>query len=184
MTPDPLPRPHRILLRAYPRSFRERFGPEMAQLLLDRRREGANGTGLLLREAGDCLRTAPRLHLEHPMSRNVITVVLITATVIGAVLGGPAGLIPAVLLAIALVGLRNERPIGSLTATRWWGWFVAAGACFVVLFTVLAIDGDELTSTGLTIAFVSGNAALVLAVIGVGNGALHLVQRHRNASAA
>jgi hypothetical protein len=179
-----VPLAYKILLRAYPRSFRERFGPEMALLFLDRRREGASGYGLVLCEAVDCARVAPRLHLESPMSRNVIAVVLVTATVMGAVLGGPIGLIPAVLLAVVLLGLRNERPIGAMTGTRWWAWFVGAVGSFAVFSAVLAIDGDELSGAGWMTAFVTGNAAIVLAVIGVGNGIFRLLSRARTAPAA
>lgn len=168
---------YRIILRAYPRSFRDQFGPDMTQLFLDRRRHGANGTALVLREAGDCLRTAPRLHLEGSMSRTVI-IVLLTATVTLALAGGPIGLIPAALLAVVLVLRRDERPIGA-SGWHWWTWFAAGAAALAIALIVLAIDGDELTTAGWTIAFVSFNAAVVLALVGLATGASRLHQHLR-----
>ena len=178
MSADDVPTTYRLLLRAYPRSFRERFGPEMAQLFLDRRRDGARGVDLVLHEAVDVLRTAPRLHLESPMSRKVFLAILVAITIFSTLAGGPAGLILAALLVVAIVGLRSERPVEPPTG-RWWRWFAAAAVSVLVLFAVLAIEGDELTGVGWTLAFLSGNGAIVLVVIGIGDALLNLVQRHR-----
>ena len=50
----------RAVLWAYPRSFREEYGPDMAQLFADRRRQdGRRASGLLVAETVDCLRTHP-----------------------------------------------------------------------------------------------------------------------------
>jgi hypothetical protein len=177
------PLAYRFILRAYPRSFRERFGPEMAQLFLDRRRAGASGVDLVVREAVDCVRVAPRLHLENPMPRVLVPVALVATTVFGFVAAGPLGLLPALVLAVLLVGLRRERPLDAPARTRWWAWFAAAAVSAAVLMVVLAIEGDELTRAGWVIAFLSGNGAIVFAVIGVGNGVFRLAQHARTAAA-
>ena len=53
-----------------------------------------------------------------------------------------------------------------------------------MLFVVLAVDGDELTAVGWTLAYLSGNGAIVLTIIGVGSAVAHLVRHGRSAPAA
>ena len=122
----------------------------MAQLFADRRREdGRRASGLLVAETVDCLRTAPRLHLENPMIRTVFPFVLVIVAALGFALLGGGGLLPAVILSVLLLAYRSQRPIAATTTPRWWTWFVAAGIAVSVLFTVLAIDGDESHDGGL-----------------------------------
>ena len=185
MNRPPIPPLFRAVLWAYPRSFREEYGPDMAQLFADRRREdGRRASGLLVAETVDCLRTAPRLHLENPMTRTVFPFVLVIVAALGFALLGGGGLLPAVILSVLLLAYRSQRPIAATTTPRWWTWFVAAGIAVAVLFTVLAIDGDELTTVGWSIAFLSGNGAIGLALIGVATGVAHLVRHSRQAPAA
>lgn len=182
MTVPQPPATFRTLLRAYPRSFRDDFGPDMAQLFADRRRHGdLSKNRLVAREALDCLRTAPRLHLENPMTRNTFLVVLVAAAVLGFTLAGGPGLIPALVLTVFLLGFRREHPIAGLRASRWWTWFVAAAGAAALLFIVLAVDGDNLTPLGWTLAFLSGNGAMVLVLIGIGLGVAQIVQNSRSA---
>jgi hypothetical protein len=53
-----------------------------------------------------------------------------------------------------------------------------------VLFVVMAVDGDELTPVGWTLAFLSGNGAIVLTIIGIGSAVAHLVRNGGSAPAA
>ncbi|HEY8059993.1 MAG TPA: hypothetical protein VID94_14620 [Acidimicrobiales bacterium] len=184
MTVHRVPTAFRVLIHAYPRTFRDEYGADMAQLFADRQREHGHPAGrLLAAEAVDCLRTAPRLHLEKPMTRIAFPYVLVIVAALGfALLGG--GLLPAVILSVLLLAYRRQRPIADAHHPRWWTWFVAAGIAVAVLFTVLAIDGDELTTVGRSIAFLSGNGAIVLTLIGVGTGLAHLVRTSRSAPAA
>lgn len=175
----------RALLRAYPRSLRDEFGPDMAQLFADRRRHGGLGSRrLLIREALDCLRTAPRLHLEDSMTRNTALAVIVVVAFFGVTMAGGVGLLPAIVLAVVLLALRRERPVADAAASRWWLWFVAAAAAVGVLFVVLAVDGDELTAVGWTLAYLSGNGAIVLTIVGIGSAVVHLVRHGRSAPAA
>jgi hypothetical protein len=61
------------LLRAYPRDFRQEYGPQMAQLMLDCRRDARSPlalTGLWLRTFLDLVRTVPREHLQEIQKEN------------------------------------------------------------------------------------------------------------------
>ena len=185
MTDHRVPAAFRALLHVYPRTFRDEYGPDMAQLFADRQREdGHRAVRLLAAEAVDCLRTAPRLHLENPMTRIAFPYALVIVAALGFALLGGGGLLPAVILSVLLLAYRRQRPIADAGHPRWWTWFAAAGVAVAVLFTVLAIDGDELTTVGWSIAFLSGNGAIILTLIGVGTGLAHLVRTSRSAPAA
>ena len=57
-----------VLLLAYPKEFRNEYGPQMAQLLRDCERDAQNGLALLdlwLRILGDLVRTIPGEHLQN-----------------------------------------------------------------------------------------------------------------------
>lgn len=61
------------LMRAYPREFRQEYGPQMVQLMLDCRRDARSPlarTGLWLRTFLDLVRTIPREHLQEIQKEN------------------------------------------------------------------------------------------------------------------
>lgn len=148
---------YEALLRLYPRSFRDEYGPDMV-LLFSRQLREESAVRVWTRGAVDLAITLPTLHLETSMTRNANPVVplgfaaLSLTGLVLAVLGGAssgmltAGLaLAAVAGALAVLAWRNTRPIttGSSVVAH-WRTFLAAGASGLAALVVAVSVVDEL----------------------------------------
>lgn len=101
-------------------------------------------------------------------------------------IGAPIAAFPLVVVFAALViaARRHDQPIATEAADwgrRWYAWLITAGLLVLTGFAVLLIDGDgELSTVAWATWILSWIAAAVVAVVGLGLGALHL-RSHRRA---
>lgn len=140
---------HRLVLHAYPRTFRDEFGADMQRLLLDRHRyEGAPLGRLLLREMADAATAAPTMRWEQQMAQTTWCVVAVAIAAVVALTGGPALFVPLTVAgaAIATVVRRRSpmsRPLGE--PRRWRAWALAAGVAALPGIVILATSDEELS---------------------------------------
>lgn len=143
----------RLLLRAYPPSFRREFGEQIAQCAQDlRRHAGRPPWRIALYLLADTARTAPRIRLESAMKDSaVVTVGLVGALVVLALAVGSPALAVAVLAAIAAIavltvaGLRHDRPLATHRPTTARRRLMTGLACIAAGLVILIIDGGELS---------------------------------------
>ena len=170
----PLLRAYRLLLHAYPRSFRREYGDDMVALLRHQLRD-ENVARVAARTAVDLAITVPARHLEIRMNRTSTTALVITFVTVGAalaVVGGPIGLVAAVaLLALAVVTWRRGRPVVATADGRWWKLLVAGVALLGTLIAVTTATGEvpsgwwEVTMAAGLISFGLIAAGLVLGLV-------------------
>lgn len=135
---------HRLVLRAYPRAFRDHYGDEMLRTLEDlRRHSGLSRAQLALHVTRDVVLTAPRLRMEAIVTQTKVLAVLPLAmlTVLALVTGSPRFVVviiaPVALLAVLVH--RHDRPIGrAVHSAHWWRWAVAGLA---ILATLVVAEG-------------------------------------------
>ena len=163
---------YRVVLHAYPAAFRLDYGTEMEQLLVDQRRHDTVAAGrLVMREALDAVRTAPRLRWENPMNRIVIVVIAATVAIAAGVVGGPLALIPigATALATWFLWGRSRGPIAPAGASRRWRvWLIAGLVSIGIGVAIPQIDGGELNSlwwTVMALTLVGGIAMVVAGIL-------------------
>jgi hypothetical protein len=161
----------RLVLLAYPASFRREYGGEMEQLLIDRDRHDGRGAGrIMLGEILDAVCIAPRLRWETPMNR-VVIIAVIAAVAIAALLAGAAlALIPLAVVALAAwyLGGRSIRPIAPAYSSRRWVWWLLAGGVSIGIGVAIPqIDGGELSSLWWSVMAVAVVGGIVMAVIGI-----------------
>lgn len=146
---------YRVLLRLYPRRFREEYGADMALLFADQLHDEP-ASRVWARGLVDLAITVPHRHLETHMSRPPSPLVPLLFAGIGfaglctAFIGGsnPTALVAGLAIAatgggLAAVAWRNVRPLPSeQNVTAHWWKFLASGAA--VLTTVIVIT----TATG------------------------------------
>jgi hypothetical protein len=174
---------YRLVLFAYPSQFRRGFGDEMVRLLIDRRRhEGRSEWRILLEEAVDAARAAPRMRWESPMSRIVILAVVGTIA-IAATLVAQLALIPIAVLGLAawFAWGRPLQPIAPVAASRRWvSWLILGGVAIAIAIAIPAIDGGELNPFWWTVMMLTLLSGIGMAI----TGACQLVggRLHRAAS--
>lgn len=160
---------YRLLLRLYPRSFRDEYGDDMVALVRRQLRD-ENQARVAARTALDLAITIPARHLEARMNRTPTTLLVLTFVAVGAalaVLGGPAGLLGGVaLFALAVVTWRRNRPIVQMADGRWWKLVLAGVLGLVALILVTTITG-ELPQGGWYIAMVTMLTSFALITAGV-----------------
>ncbi len=137
---------YRLLLLAYPRTFRRRFGDEMAQAFADLASRTSRRR-LWPHTLADLALSVPHQRLESlmdrfsPGARAYVVFALAAISVVGVVLVGSAVPLSLPILAIATVALavQRRRHLGHLAATgsRWY-LFLAAGAATLASIAVLA----------------------------------------------
>lgn len=135
---------YRVLLRLYPRHFRNDYGPDMALLFADQLRDEHTGR-VLVRSVVDLAITIPARHLEAHMHRPPRPLVPMLFSALGtaglgiAVVGGtnPAMLAVGLATAVGFLGLaaaawRRGRPVAEVRAVsaNWWR-FLAGGAAIL-----------------------------------------------------
>jgi hypothetical protein len=124
-----------VLLRLYPREFREEYGEDMAQVLRNQiRDEGA--THVWPRTVLDVALTVPSIRLEAHMSRGTSApVIYITATVacvvVAVIVGASVGVSVVALSGalvfggLAVISWRRSRALGaSEHAAHWWRYLI------------------------------------------------------------
>lgn len=137
---------YRLLLLAYPRSFRRRFGDDMAQVFADMDSH-ASRLRLWPRTLADVACSVPRQRLESfmdrfsPGARAYVAFALAVISAVGVVLVGSAVPLALPILALAAFALafRHRHQLGHLAATgsRWY-LFLAAGAATLAFIALLA----------------------------------------------
>jgi len=161
---------YRLVLLAYPSQFRRGFGDEMERLLIDRRRHEARSEWrILLDEAVDAARAAPRMRWESAMNRVVILAVFGTMAVAAALVAQLA------LLPLAAAGLaawfawgRPLQPIASATAPRRGvTWLMGGGVTIAIAIAIPAIDGGELNAFWWTVMMLALLGGIGMAIAGV-----------------
>jgi len=180
----------RLVLLAYPRSFRRDYGDEITRTVDDlRRHRGVRGWRLGLRITGDILATAPRLRLESAMTRSRVlpalaVVALVTLTAIVAMVLGNAVvfLVPlAVVCVTIIVATRHDRPLAADEGRshRWAPW--AAGGVTAVGVAIGAVAGEDAPEPLWALWAVSTLAGLTMGAIALVVGANQLLH-HRSAA--
>lgn len=185
MTPRRRPLTARLVLAAYPRSFRRRYGDEVARSVVDLRRHGGVGrAALAARMALDVARSAPRMRWESLMSRRsrpLAIAVVLSVGLAALAVGSPVFVVVlgAVVVLLALLVRSGDRPIVADPGqtVRWHRWVVAGVAAFAVGFLILVVDGDELTSPGWAAWMLSWATGTVLVAFGLVLGAARLLHR-------
>jgi hypothetical protein len=182
-------RVYRLLVRLYPRRFREEYGPDLVGLVGDQLRDEPTWR-VLARTAVDLVLTLPTRHLEAHMNRAPTPLVpaLFGALALSAVIVGAAVGHPAVLLACLAVGVTAGR-LGLLAAHRarpltqsrpaaahWWK-LLAGGAGLLALLIALTNATGELPDHGWLLAMVTGLTALILLGAGIVLGIARLASR-------
>jgi hypothetical protein len=175
---------YRLVLLAYPRAFRKRYGDEMARTVRDlRRHDDLSRPRLAFHVARDVALTAPRLRMEHLMTPTKVLAVVVLAvlTALAAIAGSPRFLLLFLvpLVFVAILVHRHDRPItNSVGSQHWWRWGVCGAALLgmLILAEGAGPDFDWFPWLGLWFLALTG-----LALIGISFvlGTAHLLSRAR-----
>jgi hypothetical protein len=178
----------RLVLMAYPKSFRREFGAEWSRTIEDMRVHGGHSRARIVgRVLSDAAVTASRMRWENLMG-TFKTALVIIAAIVGAaalVFGSPAVamLVVAVVVLLAVLASRHEPPIAAeFTAwsARWYYWIAAAAGLFAVGFGPLLTNEDnELSSVAWATWILSWLSGAVVATVGLALGATRLASRRR-----
>lgn len=185
---------YRGLLRCYPRSFRDEYGPDMVLLFSEQLSDEPTlrvwGRGIV-----DLAITVPTLHLEAHMKRpaNSLTPLLFaavaTAGALVALIGGTnRGLMVGGLAVAAIAGVLGVRSwqqtrtitaAGSITAQWWKLLAIGVGALFAMMIAEGATDISLWMPMVITVLF-----ALLLIAAGFILGLAHLITTHSRSVAS
>ena len=147
---EPAGRLSRLMLLAYPASFRSHYGPELVRCIHDLRRHGGMGRGRLAAHvAADVLLTAPRMRMESLMTRTIAITVALSAALLLALVVSPVALVlvPLALVAVVAARRRQDRPIAAdpPSPARGRTHILAGLASLMVAGAILLVDGGELS---------------------------------------
>ena len=185
-------RGYRAVLMLYPRGFRRTYGPQMAQLYSDQRRERGWRAGLTA--ARDLLVTLPVQYTEafmhlSPQGKLIAAAVATTAAIVvfGVVGGAFALLLLMLLLAWILRSLLRQR--GAVASPGLWWKLSASGAgLFTILFAVFAPPWPQSWRDAMpgdvawTVGFFGFVMAIVLMVTGLLAGVIQWGAGRRHAT--
>jgi hypothetical protein len=189
-------RVYQMLVRLYPRRFREEYGADLVGLGADPLRDEPTWR-VLARSAIDLALTVPTRHLEAHMDRaptplvpTLFGALALSAVIVGAIVGHPA-----VLLACSAVGVtagwlgllaaHRARPLTQpRPATAHWWKLLAGGAGLLAALIATTTATGELPDGGWLIAMVTGLTAIVLLGAGIVLGIAHVAGRIRRGAAA
>ena len=178
----------RLVLLAYPRSFRREFGDEWLRTVDDlRTHDGRSGLAVVGRVMADTCLTAPRLRWESsmPTLKSTFVVLGVVLLLFGLVLGAGVIVFPvAVVLAVLFAAsTSHDRPVAAEAVAwgrHWYAWMIGAAACFLLGGSMLFTSADgELSSIAWPVWILSWLAAATLAVIGLGLGITRFVYQRR-----
>jgi hypothetical protein len=175
----------RLMLLAYPRSFRDQYGEEMLRTLRDLRRHGGmSRPRLALQVARDVVVTAPRLRIEALLTRTkVIAILSLAALAATLFIAGTSRFLLLILVPLALLAIvihHHDRPITSgVQPAHWWRWGASGAA---LLGTLIVAEGagpdfDWFPWLGLWFLALMG---LALLAIGLVLGVVHAIARVRH----
>lgn len=161
---------YRGALRLYPRTFRRQFHDALVQTVLDQCTFGGRSVvAVVVREVPDVAGSALRMRGEDPMSRFVVSVVVLVAAVVAALAAWPVALAPMALVAIAVfVAMRETAPV-DVRSGHPARWLATAVATIGAAIAIPVIDGGELSEPAWTLM-------AVLVVLGVGLAVAGLAQ--------
>ncbi len=186
MTRAPLPeRGYRLLVRLYPRQFREQYGADMVALFREQCRD-ESAWSVTVRSLLDLALTVPSQHLETRMHKHPTSVVTLgylavaLAGLLVAVVGGTTSftLIGGALVALgagtlAVLTWRRAAPVRESTLTSQWWKFVVAGPLLIGAVIVASGLGVEAWYLGLVVVFAAISSVLVGLALAVANVARH-----------
>lgn len=160
---------YRGALHLYPRTFRRGYGEALVQTVLDQCTFGGLSlVSVVVRELPDVAGSALRMRGENPMSRFVVSVVVLVAAVLAALAAGPIALVPMAVVAIAIfVGMRGAPPIDARSGHP-ARWLAAAVGAIGVAVAIPIIDGGELSEPAWAVMAVLVVAGVGLALTGLG----------------
>lgn len=184
-----LERTYALLLRAYPRSFRDEYGSDMQLLLEDQLRDEA-AARVWARTFVDLSISVPARHVEAHLSGAGPALVpalfagISVAGVVGAVLAGSAWRVGALSLAIAVLagvvsatGRRQTQSVGGPGSGSWWKLLVA-GVTVIAGFAVVTSTSDVVdTEAQWRAAMIVLAAGVVLSATGLVRAVAHLGRR-------
>ena len=187
-------RAYRLLLRLYPRRFRQEYGDDLLLLLRDQLADEP-AARVYARAAVDLALTVPSRHLETRMKRppSVVLPMIFTLVALGWFMalgvGGSslvvsfAFAVPGVAAAVlAAVSWRRARTVLGGNTQRWWRFLLAGAGLLVGLAVVTTITG-ELPDNRWFVAMAVVFTGLGLCAAGVVLGLLHLLSRGRPSAA-
>ena len=185
---------YRLLLRLYPRRFRQEYGDDLLLLLQDQLADEP-AARVYARAALDLALTVPSRHLETRMKRppSVLVPMIFAFVALGSfMILGVGGTSPAVSLAFLLPGLaaavlaavswRRTRTVVGGNAQRWWQFLLAGAGLLGGLAVVTTITG-ELPENAWFFAMAGILMGLGLCAAGVVLGLQHLLGRSRPSAA-
>jgi hypothetical protein len=161
----------RVALQACPADFRRAHGADVIRTVHDRCRHGGEPVGrVVVREVVDVALAASCMRWEQPMSRTVLLALVATASIVGALVGGPAALVPVagIVGVAACMLVRSRRLARPLEEPHRWGRWLAAGAVLVAGAVVIpVIDGGELDELWWSVAAVLLVGGLTISFVGL-----------------
>jgi uncharacterized membrane protein YhaH (DUF805 family) len=175
------------LLRLYPRSFREEYGPDM-QLLLREQLRDEGRVRVYGRTALDLMLTVPSLHLEARMSRGPSAPVVYGAAAVASLL---LAALAGTTVGISVIGLAGLLLFGSLALVAWkrahalgtsgrahaqWWKYAAGGAVLLAVTVVCANLADDELAEGSWALFMGALlTSVILLAVGLVLGVTHVV---------
>lgn len=175
-----------VLLRLYPRDFREEYGEDMAQLVRQQLRD-ESATRVWARTVLDVALTFPSIRLEAHMSRGTsapiiygtataacLALAVVVGTSVGVSVLGFAGVF--IFGALAFIARRRARAFGpSAHAAHWWKYLLV-GCAGLAVVVVCGVTADGELSDGSWALFFGGllfSVGLVAAglILGIAHGA-------------
>ncbi len=175
----------RLVLLAYPRSFRTEYGDALLQSISDMRRYGGiSRAHLFARVANDVVRTALRMRLELFMTRYKPLAIagLLTVGIFAAMVGSsmfPVLIASALALLVLLLVRTDEGPIvvNAPPLSHWYRWIIAGAAMFAVGMASAIVDGPDFSSAGWAVWILSWVCAAVLVGFGIALAATKAIRR-------
>jgi hypothetical protein len=174
-------RGYRVLLRLYPRRFREEYGPDMVLLMSEQCRDEPLAR-VVGRAALDLAITIPNQHLEARMHRApmfqtpFVYLAIAVAGLALAILGGSAPAAPIIGLgvaaaagSVAVIAWRRAAPATDRAFTAGWWKFLLFGPALIASVIVAAGLGVEAWFLGVFVVLV----AIASIALGVTLGVAH-----------
>ena len=171
-------RPYRMLVRLYPRSFRDEYGEDLITLFQDQRAD-EHGARVWARAVLDLAVTVPTQHLEVHMrypTQGAVTVVAaagaVLALAIGSVIGSVAVPAMAVVVGALWVSLASWRTNHVVDAPTWWKRVALGAALIAGVGVATSIPWPDSIDLGGDLAWSLGAIAVVAAVALIASGLL------------
>lgn len=185
-----------VLLRLYPREFREEYGEDMAQILRDQLRD-ESATRVWARTVLDVALTAPSIRLEAHMSRGTsapivygtataacLVLAVVAGTSIGVSVVGVAGVL--IFGALAVISWRRARTLepSRHAAMHWWKYLGVGCVALAAAIVGAAMADGELSEGSWAVWFGGLLFSVGLIAAGMILGINHAVHRRRGGTPA